>query len=193
MIMNYLIHENTSKAQLAVFCSGGGGNLEYLIKSSKKSGTFRISEVYLDRHCGAEDVAQKSGIPVTILSNKDSQVDYSSVRNNFDLFVLAGYLGVLPPDFCRKHVNKIINVHPSLLPKFGGKGMYGTNVHEAVIASGEQYSGATVHFVTEEVDRGPIVLQQKLEILPEESPWALGGRIFEIEGPLLLRAIEKIV
>lgn len=181
--------------QIAVFCSGGGGNLQYLISTNKKhNNIFAISCVYVDRECGAVKVALEAGIKVEYLTKSESgEIDFSVVSESFDLYVLAGFLSILPKNFCGLHDTKIINIHPSLLPDFGGKGMYGSRVHEAVLASGRKITGATTHFVNEKIDEGRIISQRTIPVIQEESAWDLGGRVFKIEGPLLFETIKELL
>lgn len=180
--------------KIAVFCSGGGGNLQYLLRASQENKLFSISNVYVDRECKAEQIAEDAGIPVVNLPRINSgKLDYSVVDGAYDLYVLAGFLSIIPDEFCKIHIGKIINVHPSLLPNYGGKGMYGTRVHEAVIQSGSKITGATTHLVSERIDGGDIILQKSILVNEGESPWDLGGRVFEIEGPLLYESIKLIL
>ena len=115
------------------------------------------------------------------------------VRYGVDLIVLAGYLGILTDPLLDWYAGKIINIHPALLPKFGGKGMYGLNVHKAVIEAGETVSGATVHYSVKEIDAGAIILQRSLDVLPDDTPESLQKRILEqIEHPLLVEAVAML-
>ena len=100
---------------------------------------------------------------------------------------------IISEKICIKWKNRIINTHPSLLPNYGGKGMYGVKVQEAVMANKEEYAGCTVHYVTPEIDGGSIILQSKIKIDYTETPWELGGRIFQKEGPLLVKAISMLM
>lgn len=108
-----------------------------------------------------------------------------------DLVVLAGYLSVLQPALIEAYRNRIINIHPSLIPKYCGKGFYGMHVHEAVIAAGEKESGATVHFVDEGVDTGKIIIQRKVEVLSDDTPETLQQRVLEVEHKILPEAVKK--
>ena len=107
-----------------------------------------------------------------------------------DFIALAGYLKLLPPEIVRAYPNRILNVHPALLPAFGGKGMYGHFVHEAVLASGAKYSGATVHLVDEEYDRGPIVLQEAISVADDDTPESLAARVLQLEHTLYPKALQ---
>ena len=116
-----------------------------------------------------------------------------SLENKVDLIVLAGYLSIIDKDFISNWNNKIINIHPSLLPKYGGKGMYGMNVHEAVIANKEKKSGCTVHFVDVDIDTGKILLQRKVDVSNNETPESLQKKVLKEEHQLLIEAIEKVI
>ena len=107
-----------------------------------------------------------------------------------DLVVLAGYMKVLPSSFIKRLAGCILNIHPSLLPKYGGKGFYGMHVHEAVIAAGEQESGATVHLVGEEIDSGRILAQGRVPVLPTDTPESLAARVHEVEHQIYWKAIR---
>ena len=107
-----------------------------------------------------------------------------------DLIVLAGFMPIVPGDICERWQGKIINIHPSLLPKYGGKGMYGVKVQEAVMRAKEEMAGCTVHFVNAGIDEGEIILQKSIEVDYNETPWQLGGRVFKEENRLLVEAVK---
>ena len=115
------------------------------------------------------------------------------MSENTDLIVLAGFLSILSKEFCEKYNGKIINIHPALLPKFGGKGMWGHHVHEAVIAAQEKESGATVHFVTSGIDEGEIILQGKFSIDENETPETLAQKVHQIEYEIFPKAIDLVL
>ncbi len=184
--------------------SGFGTNLQAIIDAVK---TGRLS--YLDiavvisnkKDIFALERGKNAGIETVFLDPKNftNSIDYDKkliemIGNyNVDLIVLAGYMRVLTEDFVNAFKNKIINIHPALLPDFGGKGMYGKNVHEAVLKSGVKESGCTVHFVTTEVDSGPIIAQRKVSVIPGDTVESLSKRILNEEHKLLIEAIEKIL
>ncbi|KAI4453259.1 phosphoribosylglycinamide formyltransferase [Holotrichia oblita] len=145
--------------------------------------------------------ARANGIPAFVrakssfksLNERDESILELLKPYNVDYIVLAGYLGVLTENLVNAYPDKIINIHPALLPKFGGKGMYGINVHKAVIAAKENTSGATVHYVDLGTDTGKIILQESLEVLPDDTPESLQARILEnIEHKLLVKALIKL-
>ncbi|HAF96497.1 MAG TPA: phosphoribosylglycinamide formyltransferase [Elusimicrobia bacterium] len=181
---------------ITVCASGNGGNLQSLIDNQGKIG-IRINMVIVDRKCGAIDRAVNSNIPYKMILNNQyvdnflKEID-ANIPPNTDLVVLAGFFPVLDVTFCKKWKNKIINTHPSLLPKYGGKGMYGVRVQEAVMRAKEKYAGCTVHYVTPEIDGGAIILQKVIEVDYTQTPRELGGRIHMEENKLLVNAISLI-
>jgi phosphoribosylglycinamide formyltransferase-1 len=108
-----------------------------------------------------------------------------------DLVVLAGFMSIVSKETISKLDGKIINTHPSLLPKHGGVGMFGVNVHRAVLGSGDRWTGCTVHYVDEFVDKGEVIAQRRIRVINGETAWDLGGRVFELEGPLLVEIIRE--
>ncbi len=182
---------------VAVFCSGGGGNLKYLI-DNLGGDYFTIKLVIVDKVCDALNHAKRANIPHLLLSKVNQKISYDLVFDNdlidaIDVFILAGFMPILPACFIEEAKRKIIiNTHPSLLPDYGGIGMYGVKVQEAVLKNKEQIAGCTVHYVTEDVDAGEIISQKKLNVLPNETAWELGGRIFDLEGPNLITALKLI-
>lgn len=182
---------------VCVCASGGGGNFQALIDNQQRVG-YSIKKLITDRECGAIKRAIEHEIPYVRLDRKtlgDSffQRFEQEIPAGTDLIVLAGFMPILPAGTCAKWSRKIINTHPSLLPKYGGKGMYGVRVQEAVLANGDGYAGCTVHFVTEEVDGGEIILQSRVKTDPDESAWDLGNRVFIEENRLLPQAIKVLM
>lgn len=181
---------------IAVFISGSGTNLQTLIDESKKSKLFKIVLVVSStkKALGLQR-AQKNNIP-TIINDKNfppSQLIKQLKKYKVDLIVLAGYLSILKGDLLKKYKNKIINIHPSLVPSFCGKGMYGIHVHEAVINSGVKYTGATVHFVNEGIDTGAIIDQVWIKINSKDTPDSLQKRLLKYEHKLLVSSLKKIL
>lgn len=182
---------------ITVCASGGGGNFEAMIKSQKEAG-YKINLLLVDRKCGAINKAIQNGIDYVQLDKKNLGEDFFQVMDQVipidtDLIVLAGFFPIINETFCRKWSGRIINTHPSLLPKYGGKGMYGVKVQEAVLANKETQAGCTVHYVNEHIDGGEIILQKSVMINKGESAWELGGRIFAEENKLLVEAIKIII
>ena len=181
--------------KLAVCASGGGGNFQALIEARDMIG-FEINCLIVDRDCGAVGRAERANIPVKkiVLSGLNfSEAFAKSLPTNTDLIVLAGFMPIVPKDVCDKWYRKMINTHPSLLPKFGGKGMYGVKVQEAVMAAKEEFAGCTVHFVSDDVDAGEIIIQKAIRIDYTETPWQLGARIFTEENKLLVEAVKLLL
>ena len=190
------------KTRIAVFVSGSGSNLQSIIDNIE-NGTLNceISYVIADRECFGLERAEKHGIKSIMLDkklfgNKLSDEISAILENGIektDYIVLAGYLSILSESFINKWTRKIINIHPSLLPKFGGRGMYGMNVHRAVIEAKETESGCTIHFVDTGVDTGEIILQIKVPVLSDDTPEILQKRVLEKEHILLIEGIKKLL
>jgi len=182
---------------ITVCASGGGGNFESVIKGQKEVG-YKVNLLVVDRECGAIDKAKQNNIPYVLLDrgklgeNLFHKMD-QAIPVNTDLIVLAGFLPIINSVFCQKWARRIINTHPSLLPKYGGKGMYGVKVQEAVLANKDILAGCTVHYVNEKIDGGEIILQKTLKVESNESAWELGGRVFLEENILLIEAIKSII
>ena len=193
---------NKNKKRIAVLVSGGGSNLQSIIDNIEKGNlNCEISYVIADRECYGLERAEKHGIKNILLDRKVLKEKLSDEISNVlenddektDYIVLAGYLSILSPEFIKKWSRKIINIHPSLLPKFGGKGMYGMNVHRAVIEAKETESGCTIHFVDTGVDTGEIILQIKVPVLSDDTPEVLQKRVLEKEHVLLIEGIKKLL
>lgn len=180
--------------KIVVLVSGGGTNLQRIIDcvESGEIADAQISLVVADRDCYGLERAKKHQIKAEKIprGKNFSQELISILPKNTDLIVLAGFLSILSADFCETFPGKIINIHPALLPKFGGKGMWGNHVHEAVLKAGEIESGATVHYVTAGIDEGEIILQKSFEISTEETLESLVKRIHEVEFEIFPEAIN---
>ena len=190
------------KTRIAVFISGSGSNLQSIIDNIENGNlNCEISYVIADRECFGLERAEKHGIKSIMLDkklfgNKLSDEISAILENGIektDYIVLAGYLSILSESFINKWNRKIINIHPSLLPKFGGKGMYGMNVHRAVIEAKETESGCTIHFVDTGVDTGEVILQIKVPVLSDDTPEILQKRVLEKEHILLIEGIKKLI
>ncbi len=192
---------------IAVFASGLGSNVQAILTALEQGlrlrRTGRVCAVISNNsNAGALDIARRNNIPAVHLSQSSFPSETEYVEHllttldgfNVDLIALAGYMKKLPVPLIQQFRNRIVNVHPALLPAFGGKGMYGIHVHEAVIASGAKISGATVHIVNEEYDQGPIVLQKAVEVLRNDTPESLAARVLKIEHeiyPIALQAFAE--
>ena len=192
------------KTQIAVLVSGGGTNLQALIDASK-SGIIKSGELAIvisnNPNAYAITRAQMADIPVAIVSKKEygSQDAFEDKllevlkEHKIDMIVLAGFMNILTAKFIRAYENKIINVHPSLIPSFCGKGFYGLRVHEAALEYGVKVTGATVHFVNEIPDGGKIILQKSVSIKKDETPESLQQRVMrQAEWQILPRATELV-
>ncbi|QQK07991.1 phosphoribosylglycinamide formyltransferase [Miniphocaeibacter halophilus] len=187
---------------IAVMISGSGSNLQSIIDAIEKNilkSEIKIVISNMEKAYGLVR-AKKHGIDAVYLSKKD----YSSLKEyekellevfknkKIDLIVLAGYLGIVPEEIIKYYKNKIVNIHPSLIPSFCGKGFYGINVHEKVLEYGVKVTGATTHFVDEGVDTGPIIIQEPLKIEEEITAEELQKRVLDIEHKILVETIRLI-
>uniref|UniRef100_UPI003FEE15CD phosphoribosylglycinamide formyltransferase n=1 Tax=Fusobacterium mortiferum TaxID=850 RepID=UPI003FEE15CD len=186
--------------KIGVLVSGGGSNLQSIIDKSK-SGELqcKVEVVIGDRECYGVERAKEAGIDGYTLDRKVlkkelcREIDKIVSERGIDLIVLAGFLSIIDEEFVNKWKGRIINIHPSLLPKFGGSGMYGIRVHEAVLKAGEQESGCTVHYVDTGVDSGEIIAQKRVKVLEGDTPEILQKRVLVEEHKLLPESIAKII
>jgi len=182
--------------RVAVLASGGGTNLQALLDALTNSPLARVARVVTNRpNAGAVERAHQSGIPTTVLRDPDDAAELLAALDespSVDLVVLAGYLKLVPPVAVARFRWRMINIHPALLPAHGGPGMYGRRVHEAVLASGAAESGATVHYVDEQYDRGPIIAQARVPVLPGDTAETLAARVLEAEHRLLPRVVLEL-
>ena len=178
--------------KVAVAVSGRGSNLIALCDDLATDDVARVSIVIADRPAVALDRARDRGIAVHQLADFRDGAEWRGIlaASGSDVLVLAGYLRLVPPDVVEAMRGRIINVHPALLPKFGGKGMHGERVHQAVIAANEAESGATVHLVDEVYDRGAILGQAKVAVPPGATADRLAAAVLEVEHRLLPAAVR---
>ena len=190
--------------QIAVFVSGGGTNLQALIDAEQagKIHSGRLALVVASKPgVYALERAEKAGIPSVVVSRKDcaGQAEFEAKilaaleEQHIDMIVLAGFLSILSEDFTRRYPDRILNVHPALIPSFCGKGYYGLKVHEAALAYGVKVTGATVHYVNEIPDGGQILLQKAVEIQPGDTPEILQRRVMEQAEWILLPQATELV
>ena len=184
--------------RVAVFASGGGSNFQAIAENALN---YRVTLVVCNRHkAGVLDRARALGVPAQVLSPRAFESDKLYANSllellhteRIDLIALAGYLCKIPAPVVEAFWGRILNIHPALLPRFGGKGLYGHRVHKAVLEAKESFSGATVHFVDEEYDTGPILLQKKVPVLPDDTPDSLAGRVLAVEHKIFPEAIDLI-
>ena len=182
--------------RLAVFVSGGGSNFKSILDQTKSGILKDLAEIVLvissSTNAFALQRAQAENIKALCL--KDENEILKALEDfGVDLIALAGYLSLIGGKIVRAYEGKILNIHPALLPKFGGKGMFGHHVHEAVIEAGEERSGATVHFVDEHYDSGKIVLQKGIDIRGISSAGELAKKVLEIEHEIYPQAIKAVI
>ncbi len=174
--------------RVGVFASGSGTDLQALLDVCRGDAPADIVLVVSNREdAQALERARSVDVATAVLDDPHDGARINSLLELYDigLVVCAGYLKLIPAKTVRAYKERIINIHPALLPSFGGQGMYGMRVHEAVLASGATVSGATVHFVTEEFDRGPIIAQWPVPVRADDSPASLAGRVLTVEHQLL--------
>ena len=189
---------------IGVFASGRGSNFQAILNAIQQDLLpARVTLVVSNKgDAGALELARSHSLPALHLSHKqfsDEALFASAMldaltKHDVQVIALAGYLKKVPPIVVREYRNRILNIHPALLPSFGGSGMYGHFVHEAVIASGAKFSGATVHLVDEDYDRGPIVLQKTVPVDERDTPETLAAKVLRIEHeiyPLALKAFAE--
>ena len=185
---------------LAVFVSGRGSNFQAILDAIA-SGKLRakIAVLISDRsEAGAQHIAQQASIATEVLACRDEEKYEQTLRlvlhhREVNFIVLAGYLRKIPASIIRTFHGRIINIHPALLPSFGGKGMYGKRVHQAVLDYGCKVSGATVHFVEEEYDTGAPILQRCVPVRDDDTAATLAGRVLEVEHQILPEALQLFV
>lgn len=179
-------------SKIAVLVSGGGSNMHQLIKNG-----IELNCIIADRICGAENIARENNIPFFMFDRKTTNISKEIFRlleeRNIDLVVLAGFLSILDGKILEKYENRIINIHPSLLPKYGGFGMHGLKVHQAVFTNNEKESGCTVHYVNNDIDAGAIIEQEKVDISKAKSPEEIQKLVLEKEWQLLPRVVKRLI
>ena len=187
---------------VAVFCSGGGTDFQSIIDANEKERFCNIKVMIASKEgIGAIDRAKAHGIEFLVFDKKDypdlktlfSAISDSLKERGIDYIVLAGYLSILDEDFVKEYKNRIINIHPSLIPSFCGMGYYGLKVHKAVLDRGVKITGATIHFVDEGADTGKILMQRAVEVLDGDTPESLQQRVLKAEHEMLPLALKNLV
>lgn len=176
---------------IGVLISGGGSNLQAIIddcESKKINGNIKVVISNREDAFGLER-AKKHNIR-SVLEKDEDEVIKILKEENIDLVVLAGYLKIISPKFVSEFENKIMNIHPALIPSFCGDGFYGEKVHQAVIDYGAKVSGATVHFVNEKADAGPIIMQDTVKVMDDDDAKTLAKRVLEVEHTILPRCVK---
>ena len=171
--------------RIAIFVSGNGTNLQRIAEYFKGSPEVEIVNVVCNNpKAYAIERAKQLGIPVRMVNRQEfnsAEFTHEMAGLQLDFIVLAGFLWKIPESLIRVYPKKIINIHPALLPKYGGKGFYGEHVHEAVVAAKEAYSGITIHYVNEIYDSGEIIFQAKVALTPDETPDSVAAKIHLLE------------
>lgn len=186
-------------SKIAVLLSGGGSNLQTIIDAVEKGYlNCKIDIVIADREAFGLERAKKHGIKTLLLDRKIYKSDltkeiFKNISSDTDLIVLAGYLSILDGEVTKLWPNKLINIHPALLPKFGGKGMYGMNVHKAVVEAKETESGCTVHYVNADIDTGATIKQAKVPVYTDDTAEDVQKRVLAEEHKLLVEVIKELV
>lgn len=183
---------------IAIFASGEGTNAQRIIDYFKNSEKIHVALVVSNKEtANVLNRAKIASIETYLLNKADFLENDTTIRflksKNIDLIVLAGFLWMIPENLVKAFPNKIINIHPALLPKFGGKGMYGMNVHNAVIQAKEQQSGISIHFVNEQYDEGEIISQHTCAVSENDTPESLATKIHDLEYEFFPKAIEKVL
>jgi formyltetrahydrofolate-dependent phosphoribosylglycinamide formyltransferase len=188
----------TASHQIAIFASGAGSNAQKIIEHFANHPSIKVALIVCNKpSAGVLSIAKKNQIP-TLLINREVFFSGKAYVNELksakiDFIVLAGFLWKVPSPLIHSYLGKIVNIHPALLPNYGGKGMYGHFVYEAVIASGDEESGITIHFVDEAYDHGSTIFQARCEVLKTDTPDSLAKRIHELEHTYYPAIIEKTI
>ncbi|MEY5047608.1 MAG: hypothetical protein RLZZ175_967 [Bacteroidota bacterium] len=188
----------SSKVRIAFFASGSGSNVENIFTKLSNETAIEFVKIY----CNKPDAfvlqrAEKLQIPARVFTKQEFSLSDIILQDlldeKIDLVILAGFLWMIPASLVKAFPNKIINIHPALLPKFGGKGMYGMHVHEQVVATKETETGITIHYVNEHYDDGPAILQAKVPVLPTDSPDDVANKVHQLEYEYFPKAILEVV
>ena len=182
---------------IAIFASGGGSNAAAILEHFKDNDKVKVGLIVTNNaHAGVISHANAHDVPAYIHSTEELKNGYLlQLLQNFDVdfIVLAGYLKLIPENLVRAYPHRIVNIHPALLPKFGGKGMYGMHVHKAVKEAGETVSGPTIHFVNEQYDEGDIIAQYKCDIAKEDTAEDIQKAVLKLEHQHYPRCIEETI
>lgn len=183
---------------IAIFASGSGTNAQRLIEHFVPIPNTNIKVLLTNKKdAGVVERAKKNGIPVKVFDKEDfyntNNILEFLQKEEIDWIILAGFLWLVPLNLVKNYPNRIVNIHPALLPKYGGKGMYGMNVHKAVIQANEKESGITIHYINGEYDKGDIIFQAKCSINPEDTPEILAQKIHELEYEHFPVVMEKLI
>lgn len=183
--------------RIAIFASGSGSNAENFVHHFRRSASAEIALILTDNpQALVLERAARLSVPSAVFSRselREGKVLEILEKNNIDFVVLAGFLSLVPASITRRFERRMVNIHPALLPAYGGKGMYGMNVHRAVIQAGEQVSGITIHYVDEHYDQGSIIFQAETRIEPGDTPEKLAERVHALEYEHFPQVVDKLV
>jgi phosphoribosylglycinamide formyltransferase 1 len=183
---------------IAIFASGGGSNAQKIMQHFHNHPSIKVALVVSNKHAaGVLDIAHAYGVDTFVIDAKqikNTHILLEKIKSkHIDYIVLAGFLVLVPKYLIDAYTNKIINIHPALLPQYGGKGMYGHFVHEAVKAAGEQESGITIHFANEHYDEGDYIFQAKCAITPQDTPEDIALKVLALEHLHFAPVLEKLI
>ena len=182
--------------RIAIFASGNGSNAEAIINHLEDNDQVEVVAIYSNNpEAYVLERAKNHGIPAFVFNKAEFRSDVfldQLIEASYDLIVLAGFMWLVPEKLVRAYPGHIINIHPALLPNYGGKGMYGHHVHEAVIKNRESESGITIHYVNENYDEGDIILQKSCEVKTDDTPDSLAQRIHELEHKFYPEVVEEL-
>jgi len=182
--------------RMAIFASGGGSNARRLMLQGCRSNHYEVVLVLTDRiQAGVQTHAKEFAVPVEVVRWNDlspATLIATLAQYNVDFIVLAGFLRLIPKEIIEHFHARIVNLHPSLLPKFGGKGMYGRNVHEAVHVAQERHTGITIHYVSEQYDEGAIIAQFKTELSSEDTIDSIESKVRNLESQHFVNTVEEV-
>ncbi len=184
--------------KIAIFASGNGSNAERITQYFSEKKVANVCLILTNnQNAGVLERAKKLNVPAVVFNRNDfsntNKINDLLVANKIDLVVLAGFLWLVPLNILQTFHNRIVNIHPALLPKYGGKGMYGARVHEAIIEAGDKQSGITIHYVNEKYDEGQVIFQASVDIDSTDSPDSLAAKIHELEYAHFPVVIEEVV
>ena len=183
---------------IAIFASGSGTNAQSIAEYFNRTELARVSLIFSNKpEAYVLERARKLNIPSVVFTRKDFYESNSVVdvlrEHEIDLIVLAGFLWLIPENLLKSFPRRIINIHPALLPKYGGKGMYGDKVHQAVIHSGDKLTGISIHYVNDHYDEGEIIFQESFEIQPDDTAESIAQKVHSLEYLHFPRVIEEVV
>lgn len=188
---------NNTNKKVIIFASGSGSNALKIFEHFNNNQNIIIDSIYCNNpRANVINVFQKLSIKTVLFNKKElyeSAFLEAIISTNPDLIVLAGFLLKIPEKMVSVFENRIINIHPSLLPKYGGKGMYGLNIHKEVLLNKEKFSGLTIHYVNKEYDKGAVIFQKKIKINEKETPESLSSKVLKLEHENYPLIIEKIL